>query len=64
MKPIVLEGTLKIWDQEGGHAEPAVEIDDQSLTSVLEASFEHLRSKGAEGIVPPGRYRITLEKIA
>lgn len=63
MKPIVLEGTLKICDQEGGHAEPAVILDDLSLTTVIEDFFKHLRAKRAEGISPPGRYRITLEKI-
>jgi hypothetical protein len=63
MKPIVLEGTLHIWDQEGGHAEPAVLVGDQSLTTAIEDAFAHLRKPQSEGISPPGRYRFTLEKI-
>lgn len=63
MKPIILEGTLRICDQEGGHAEPAILLGDLSLSTVIEGFFQDLREKRAEGISPPGRYRITLEKI-
>lgn len=63
MKPIILEGVLKIWDQEGGYSEPALYIDEMSIPLVLEDFFSHLRAKQAEGITPPGRYRVTLEKI-
>ena len=63
MEPIVLEGTLRIWDQEGVYAAPDILIDDVSIPVILEEFFDYLRKKAAEGIYPDGRYRFTLEQI-
>lgn len=64
MKPIVLEGALAINDQEGGYADPSFSLDGLSVPELLDLSFSDYRQEGAEGIDPPGRYRLTLERIA
>lgn len=65
MKILELNGGLKIWDQEGGYAEPAVEIGDVSLTRAIQDYFNKelgLGKYGEPGTVK-GEYRITIERI-
>lgn len=56
-------GELRIRDQEGGHASPAVDIGDRDLTVELETFFEKYRQPRAEGIDPPGVYRIRIDRV-
>jgi hypothetical protein len=63
VKPIILEGVLSISDQEGGYAEPSFSLDGLSVPGLLDLTFSDYRQERAEGITPPGRYRLTLEKI-
>jgi hypothetical protein len=56
-------GELRVSDQEGGYASPAVEIGDRDLTVEIETFFEALRQPGADGISPPGVYRVRIDRV-
>jgi hypothetical protein len=64
MDRYTFEGALTICDQEGGYAAPDILIDGDSIPVLIEAIFNTQRKPGAEGIEPPGRFRITLEQTA
>ena len=65
IKILELNGGLEIWKQEGGYAEPSVDIGDVSLTRALQDYFNKelgLGEYGEPGTVK-GEYRITIERI-
>lgn len=64
-EPLVLEGPIAIWSQEGGYASPSVSIGDEDITDVIEGRFlEYADDHKEIGKRAPGRWRLTLERIA
>lgn len=67
VKRWILEGDLLIWDQEGGHADPAIEVRNTTEGCFTLGCFlqEELcrRLPERQGRVP-GRWRITVERLS
>ena len=65
-RPLVLEGELVVWEQEGGYASPQVTVGAEDVTRAIESEMQELKGVNqyteVRGI--PGKWRLTLEKIS
>lgn len=59
---IVVEGTLKTFEQEGGHDYDAIMIDDVPLDSFFDA-LKVIRDEGRGGARIYGKVKITVEQF-
>ena len=64
-KKVTWEGPIKIWEQEGGHAESFISVGYDMPVSEIELAFEDTfdRKDYASVFELPGRWRLTLELI-
>ena len=66
---VILEGTLKVWSQEGGHAAADILVNGDSVSDHIQdfvaAHFGNacadMTSDSPSAI--PGKWRVTLERI-
>lgn len=64
-KKVTWEGTIDIYEQEGGCVESSLTIDEMYPVAEIENAFEETveRTLAAGRLSLPGRWRLTLERI-